>query len=316
MNTVLTIAIPTYNHHELLLRQLKQLLSQKTSQTCFELLVFDNYSNPSVESYLNAEGLIVKDFKLVRHSENIGAERNILKCFKECQTDWLWVLSDNDLVHENAVENVLKIIDKAEECIFIHLGQNRSLAGRGLEEFCKEIFYPDSFSISHNLYNIRYLKEYLTYYERWVDTMQGQILFVMKCLDDSGKYFMISDYKPCYDYLPSEWNKLRFIKSTFDLKRIFKKEFSNYPVISKHLFIKIFEMLHWQLLIARSYQRLSPIRFLFLYIGLFRFVQVENWMSLFKRDYRNIIKMTFSRKYYLEMRRATIPADKDFKEII
>jgi glycosyltransferase involved in cell wall biosynthesis len=99
----LTIAIPTYNRNEKLLINLKKILPQITTQ---KIIIVDNCSDIALEESL---GKIIKQYKNIsikvyRNKTNIGIAANFLRCFEYCETEWMWLLSDDDTVCDNAVE--------------------------------------------------------------------------------------------------------------------------------------------------------------------------------------------------------------------
>jgi glycosyltransferase involved in cell wall biosynthesis len=106
MKPLLTIAIPTFNRAEKLRKQLANLTPQLTAEVvCW---VYDNASpdnTSEVAAAFQASGV-----KYHRVEVNGGANRNVLRCFEECQSEWLWVLSDDDPLTTSAVADLLNLI--------------------------------------------------------------------------------------------------------------------------------------------------------------------------------------------------------------
>ncbi len=102
---MLTICIPTRNRFGNVKARLLELLPQLTADV--KVLVLDNASNPPIRTSI--EDILIKDsrVRLVRHSLNIGMAGNIARCFEQCDTEWLWILGDDDPVLPTAVELVL-----------------------------------------------------------------------------------------------------------------------------------------------------------------------------------------------------------------
>jgi glycosyltransferase involved in cell wall biosynthesis len=116
---LLTIAIPTYNRPVQLKRCLEALVPQLNID-CW-LHIADNHSpEPAAESavpILELHGF--KQFSIVRHPYNKGAHTNIIQCFETSTTAWVWVLGDDDVVCEEAVQNVLAKIKSEQSAVAI-----------------------------------------------------------------------------------------------------------------------------------------------------------------------------------------------------
>ena len=117
---ILTIAIPTYNRNEILLKTLESLLPQLAHRT--RLLVLDNCSKVPVAETLTAllASYPEADCRIVRHRANVGGNTNILRCFELCETEWMWTLGDDDVAKPDAVETILREIAEHEDCVFMN----------------------------------------------------------------------------------------------------------------------------------------------------------------------------------------------------
>jgi len=156
----LTVAIPTYNRNEVLRTSLAHLLPQLNEQC--RLLIVDNHSEIPVEDSLRD---LVRQYprvtcRFVRNRCNVGGAANILRCFELCDTEWMWLLGDDEHAAPNATETILRSIKEHPSCLFLHFGSPnychlRSYATSGLREFVESI---DSWShlnfMSVGVYNI------------------------------------------------------------------------------------------------------------------------------------------------------------------
>ena len=115
----LTIYIPSYNRGESLKRQL-QTISANRHQNRIKVIVRDNCS--TAEEYANGDIKRLCEengFFYERNICNIGGNPNIIAGFMDCkQGEYLWILSDDDSIHENAIDKILETIDEAEPDIF------------------------------------------------------------------------------------------------------------------------------------------------------------------------------------------------------
>jgi glycosyltransferase involved in cell wall biosynthesis len=166
-NCQLTIAIPTYNRNETLLRNLKHLLPQ-LNENCL-LLIIDNNSEIPVSKTLTAilTSYHGNNIQIIRNDVNVGASANVMRCFELCKTEWLWVLGDDDTVKPDAIKTIFETIDKYPDCAFYSFSseiyqRNCNFITNGADEFIEKL---DSFSnvlfISSGFYNSRKIKSHL-----------------------------------------------------------------------------------------------------------------------------------------------------------
>lgn len=111
----LTIAIPTYNRSDSLNLTLNSLL--KNTQIDEVLIhVFDNASEDNTEKMVHDFITENNTLKIVytKNLENIGFDGNILKCYDQCKTDYLWILSDDDIIFQNSISLVLEEVKDSD----------------------------------------------------------------------------------------------------------------------------------------------------------------------------------------------------------
>jgi glycosyltransferase involved in cell wall biosynthesis len=117
---LLTIAIPTYNRNEKINLLLSKLLPQLIENVCVRII--DNASPiPVHDSIISIEN---KPVYIHRNSVNIGMAANINRCFEYCDTEWLWVLGDDDIPDADAVRTIFATIQKYPEVVFYSFGSN------------------------------------------------------------------------------------------------------------------------------------------------------------------------------------------------
>src|SRR5450830_708666 len=111
----LFIYIPTYNRPESLEKQLSALLPQvRNFPDEVRVLVSDNASEKYAEEDVLQHHARLSNVELRRNGGNIGANANIALGFAFARPDeFLWILSDNDIVTPNAVEYVLSMLENS-----------------------------------------------------------------------------------------------------------------------------------------------------------------------------------------------------------
>ena len=160
---MLTIAIPTYNRIDILKNNLESLLPQLTDE-CI-LLIIDNKSERPVRVELN--DLLLKypekQINIITNPHNVGLTGNIIKCFELCNSDWLWILGDDDKVVDGAVDRILNDILENKNKVFISYAwdepsfkRNGNIITNGADELIESI---ESLGvilfISTSIYNVK-----------------------------------------------------------------------------------------------------------------------------------------------------------------
>lgn len=105
---MLTIAIPTYNRNNEVVETISTVLPQ-LSDLC-RLLVIDNHSDVSVAESLAVKGVVIEDtpgVRMISNGINVGSQANLLRCIELCDTEWLWILGDDDIPRPDAVKLIL-----------------------------------------------------------------------------------------------------------------------------------------------------------------------------------------------------------------
>lgn len=195
----LTIAIPTYNRNEILKKNLELLLPQLTSEC--KLLIIDNCSQVPVEETIKTilEKCPNANFQIVRNRYNIGLTANILRCFELCVDPWLWILGDDDVVKEGAVEQILADIDKYKEFTFINyawdelsFSRKQNIITKGIDNFL------DAFEsigiilfISSSIYNIKKVIQNLSFGYFFQTTYAPHLSMLLLSLGEEG-YCLLS----------------------------------------------------------------------------------------------------------------------------
>ena len=83
------------------------------------------------------------EIEYFRNPYNLGADWNIFSCMLNCNTEYLWILSTNDLIKSDSVIGILNEINvaKKNECCFVHMGQSEQFYTIGINEFVDKIVY-------------------------------------------------------------------------------------------------------------------------------------------------------------------------------
>ena len=188
----LRITIPTYNRPEYIQRQVRDLLPQLREGV--SIVVYDNCSEIPVETCFTQEEL--NCFEIVRNKTNIGGAANLGKCFSEnADSDWIWLLSDDDKISNDAVSIVLETIENNKDCCYINFQQKRTQRTENFDDFLRFLTIIGAFGISFFqsacLFNMKKLKPYVRYYYDFASSWIAQIAMVIK-------YLEINKEEKCY----------------------------------------------------------------------------------------------------------------------
>jgi len=190
----LTIAIPTYNRAKQLDRQLNWAVNAIAGRWDeIELLVLDNASpdeKPQVCQKWQAQ--TNGRMRIFRQTENIGLIRNCLFCIQEAQGDFVWTVSDDDVVVEGTLDWVLSKAsgDADGQLAFIHLngsmstpggiilrqyaypfgGDPESRTGSELFEKCSDVFEDWLLLITSNIYKTKIVQQAI---KSWPDIREN-----------------------------------------------------------------------------------------------------------------------------------------------
>ena len=108
---LLSICIPTYNRAKYLNQTLKEIVRQAhdiNRPDLLEIYVSDNCSSDDTPSIIKK---CQESYPLVynRNKKNIGPDGNFVNCFQKARGKYIWLLGDDDLIEDNAVNVIIHI---------------------------------------------------------------------------------------------------------------------------------------------------------------------------------------------------------------
>lgn len=243
MPKLLTIAIPTYNRVEHLIKYIPYLLPQLNDEC--ELVIIDNHSDYIVEEKLKHVLINFKDknIRFVRNPFNNGLFGNILKCFEECKTKWLYIIGDDDKLSDNGLSLILQDIKNNSECLNISYqwhpekvwSQNRPKLTHGMLDYMKSVeAIHNIMYLSSNVYNAKELSKYFKTGHYFQLTSAPHLVLLLMALDkiENAKVYLSNQF--LVDNLYQEvdkhktWDRLDFFRNNkllldLPLSRVNKK---------------------------------------------------------------------------------------------
>ena len=207
---VLTIAIPTFDRNAILADNLARLLPQLTPDC--RVLVLDNCSPvpvaDSLALLLAAHPAAVVEVQ--RNPINVGGSANVARCLEVCETEWVWVLGDDDPVRPGAVAAVLGRL-RANTDALVHnfaSGFHRRPNGWtavGVRQFVDRIdWLGEIIFISANVFRIGRLRPHLSKSYHFLSTCSPHLVLMLFALGEDG----VCEFHPdeVVDGTPGEWN--------------------------------------------------------------------------------------------------------------
>ncbi len=119
---MLYVTIPTYNRAACLQHTLDQILAQLTENA--QCIVFDNCSTDGTPDVVAAAMRRSPFLRFVRHPVNVGAGANFLRCFEVAPEGWIWLLSDDDSPHADAIHTIESEISRHPDACYINFATN------------------------------------------------------------------------------------------------------------------------------------------------------------------------------------------------
>lgn len=108
--TILTIAIPTYNGAGTLQETLKSVVTQL--QPGVDILISDNASTDGVVDIIRNYQTSYPQIHYRCNSENVGADRNFDLAIRLAPGKFVWLFSDDDLMEPGAIKYVLDVLTR------------------------------------------------------------------------------------------------------------------------------------------------------------------------------------------------------------
>jgi abequosyltransferase len=118
----LSICIPTYNRAKYLPELLDSIIVQAPTDGALEITVSDNASTDNTEELIKTYQQKFPFIIYHRNSENLGADRNFLKCVEIASGEYCWLMGSDDKLVEDAIESILITINK--KCCEIIICEN------------------------------------------------------------------------------------------------------------------------------------------------------------------------------------------------
>lgn len=199
---ILNIIIPSYNRPVQILETLKQLLPQITSSA--QIIVIDNFSaenykeyclknRPEWHSYIENGSL-----KIIRNKYNIGMSANIMRAFEYCDSEWMWLVADDDRIHENAIQRILdeiRVVQRKMDVSLIKFSVDGCKVSEGqyiktLPELIDRLSHSSAYFnsyifITNNVYRVANFKDQIKIGCQFANTFVPHLIMLLYHLNEN-----------------------------------------------------------------------------------------------------------------------------------
>lgn len=114
----LSICIATYNRGKFISETLESILPQLCDNV--ELLILDGASPDNTRDVVFESTKHIHNVKYIRESINSGVDRDYDKVVGYAKGKYCWLMTDDDLLHPDAVRRVLRELDKSPELVVVN----------------------------------------------------------------------------------------------------------------------------------------------------------------------------------------------------
>lgn len=227
----LCILIPTYNRLNHIQDTLNMLDKQTVDKSRFEIVVVDNASSYAIEEL---EAVVPAGLKnnttVYRNACNIGLTGTIANLFLRGTQKWCWHLADDDTLPENAVETIIKDIERfGTDDLGVLQYLHFDLEGLACDEYFQidslESFAQSFYSLVANenaplsyvqgtliylankVYNMEVIAPFVQYAFTYANTMIPMDMPILKGLE-THQFKMVHHNFPILEYSPGRvtWN--------------------------------------------------------------------------------------------------------------
>lgn len=117
----LSILIPTYNRSPYLQQLLETLEHElRGREDEVGILVSDNGSTDTTQEITQAFLARLANLRVIRHPQNLGMDENFCGCVEADNSEYFWLMGDDDLPRAGAIAYMLNLIDReAPDLVYV-----------------------------------------------------------------------------------------------------------------------------------------------------------------------------------------------------
>ncbi len=241
---LLTIAIPTFNRHKYLTELLPQLLSQTKEETkgVVEILVIDNASTDETSNLLISS--VDNCLNYIRNSENIGADRNFLKCIQLARGEYVWLFGDDEILNPKGIQRILKYLELKPDLIVAESARQETEIFKSYIELLEKLTVSDPiFPVHQTLITRNIFKKEIfdmSFAKKMIHTNYAHLYGLISKLKKDCKIIVISKNESAFSVrdIRAEFADppINLEKKLVELNRFIAKEI-NYPKLATDIYL-------------------------------------------------------------------------------
>ena len=120
---LLTYCIPTYNRKQKALLSCERIITQIDKfnlQDYVDVLVSDNCSSDLTRDFLHKNLTYLPEYlKIIRQESNLGLVGNVNFLFNHSNSEYVWIVGDDDLIEDGAINHLLQEIEKSRRSFYL-----------------------------------------------------------------------------------------------------------------------------------------------------------------------------------------------------
>lgn len=118
-NCRVSVMIPTYLRNDFIVKTIDSVLAQKTDIS-YEVVVVDNNDDfTDLDTLLLLQQYKPEDISYYKNEKNLGMFGNWNRCLKLANAEWILILHDDDMIEDNYIEEMMKVVRKYPESVCI-----------------------------------------------------------------------------------------------------------------------------------------------------------------------------------------------------
>jgi len=193
---MIDICIPTYNRADKLQRLLRALAEQNDER--YRVIVIDNASTDATREVVTAAASMWPAGRMITHRNriNVGGNANILRCLEKAESEWAWIIGDDDIPEPGALARVAMALAENPQAILLnfattlldHSGVVRPSPRitTGLHDFIEAIdCFSNTLFLSANVFRPAALVPYLRFGYQEIGTCAPHLVVLLACLADN-----------------------------------------------------------------------------------------------------------------------------------
>jgi glycosyltransferase involved in cell wall biosynthesis len=235
-NTILTLAIPTFNRESFLSELLNQIGSDLICGSIMgvEILVVNNASTDRTDSLVLGMSAEIPSLRYIKNSSNIGGDRNFMNCVSLAHGEYVWLFGDDEVYLPGALDRVLSALECKPALLIVESEFCERIEAESYGDLLKKVLPLDPiFQVHHTLITKNIFPKYafdLDFAKSKLDTNYSHIYGLLSHLSKPGKavvfskneaVFKIREVRPAFAVPPIKLEK-KLVQLSLDFSKALK----------------------------------------------------------------------------------------------